>query len=157
VSVSFIGLIGCVSFLLLTRINGQLIVQSPMLLLGAFMLMVVSPWFAIIYLYIRTIRSINVTSAAIEVSTRFKTFRYAWPDIQQICLAHSGEPEQGELKLVIVPREKGATPMSIDFAEATSAVRARRHLIQEIRDYFHDIRYENLESIPVDRRSIRRF
>jgi tetratricopeptide (TPR) repeat protein len=157
VSVSFIGLIGCVSFLLLTRVNGQMIVQSPMLLLAAFALMVVSPWLAIIYLYVRTIRSINVTSSAIEVATRFKTIRYAWPDIQQICLAHSGEPEAGELKLVIVPREKDAQPVTIDFAESTSAVRARRHLIQEIRDYFHDIRYESLDSIPLDRKSTRRF
>jgi tetratricopeptide (TPR) repeat protein len=157
VSVSFIGLVGCVSFLLLTRANGQMIVQSPMLLMGAFLLMVVSPWLAIVYLYVRTIRSINVTSAAIEVSTRFKTFRYAWPDIQQICLAHSGEPEEGELKLLILPREKNAPPMSIDFAEASSAVRARRHLIQEIRDHFQDIRYESMDSVSVEGRPIRRF
>ncbi len=157
VSVSFVGLIGCVTFLLMTRVNGQMITQSPLLLLSAFVLMVVSPWLAIIYLYVRTIRAINVTSTAIEVSTRFKTFRYAWPDIQQICLAHSGEPEEGELKLVIVPREKNTAPMSIDFSEATTAVRARRHLIQEIRDYFHDIRYEQIDSLPVDRRSFRRF
>jgi tetratricopeptide (TPR) repeat protein len=157
VSVSFIGLIGCVSFLLLTRANGQMITQSPFLLLAAFLLMVVSPWLAIIWLYVRTIRSINVTSAALEVCTRFKTFRYPWPEIQQICLAHSGEPAEGELKLMILPLEKSTLPMSIDFAEATSAVRARRHLIQEIRDYFQDIRYEQMDSLPVDNRSIRRF
>lgn len=157
VTVSLIGLVGCVSFLFMTRSQALPLTSSPYLIISAFLLLVVSPWLAIVYLYIRTIRSINITSSALEVSTRFKTYRYAWPDIQQICLAHSGEPTAGELKLVILPREKATAPISIDMGEATSAVRARRHLIHEIRDYFQDISYEELDSLAIDKRSVRRF
>jgi len=157
VSVSFVGLLGCVSFLLLTRTSGENLTRSPLVLFAAFALLVLSPWIAIIYLYLRTLRSINVTSPGFEVTTRFKNFLYPWTAIKQIYLAHSDNPETSDLRLIIVPQDNTQPPMSIDFGEDTSAVRARRHLLQEIRDYHHDIRYGTLTTAPVDRKGVLKF
>lgn len=157
VGVAFAGLIGCVMFLLLTRSGAQLLGASPSGVLLAFLMLVVSPWFAIIYLYVRTIRSINITAAGLEVTTRFKSFHYPWASIGNIYLAHSADPMTHELRLMVLPREGARPSLSIDFGEGTSAVRARRHLIHEIRDHFKDIRYERLSTVPVERKGILKF
>ncbi len=157
IGVSFAGLIGCVMFLLLTRSGSQILANSPSGVLFAFLMLVVSPWFAIIYLYVRTIRSINITKTGLEVSTRFKTFLYPWTSISNIYLAHSPDPLRHELRLVVLANEPAIPSLNIDFGEGTSAVRARRHLLQGIRDHFHDVRYERLSTVPLQRKGILKF
>ncbi len=157
VTVSFIGLIGCVCFLLLTRSGGGKLTQSPEILLATFLALVLSPWIAIIYLYVKTIRCINVSKSGFEVSTRFKSFTYAWPTISHIYLAHSENPDTPDLRLIVVPQDKSQPSLSIDFGEESSPVRARRHLVQEIRDHFQDIRYEALPDLPLDKKHLIRF
>lgn len=157
IGVSFAGLIGCVMFLLLTRSGAQLLASSPGAVLTAFLMLVVSPWFAIIYLYVRTIRSINITAAGLEVTTRFKSFHYPWSSIRNIYLAHSADPMTHELRLLVLPHAVEIPSLSIDFGEGTSAVRARRHLMHEIRDHFQDIRYERLNTVPVARKGTLKF
>lgn len=157
ITVSFSGLMGCVAFLILTRTGGQNLTQSPAALLAAFLLLVVSPWILIVYLYMKTIRSINITSAGLEVTTRFKSHLYPWSSIQDIYLAHSEDPLTHELRLVVMPQEKLKPSLSIDFGESTSAVRARRHLLHEIRDHYQNIRYETLTTLSLDRKSLLRF
>jgi hypothetical protein len=131
--------------------------QNPQLLLASFVALVLSPWIAIVYLYIKTIRSINVTKFGFEVSTRFKQFTYAWSTIDRIYLAHSENPDAGDLRLIVVPQDTSKPSLSIDFNEDSSPVRARRHLVQEIRDHFQDIRYEPLTTLPLDKKHLLRF
>lgn len=158
VSVSFIGLVGCVSFLLFTRTSGNsLIGQSPALLLSAFSLMVVAPWVAIIYLYVKTIRHVSVSQQGFEVATRFRTIAYPWREIERISLAYSDDLETSELKLVVVPRDKALASLSIDFTEAKSSVRARRYLLTEIRDYFQNIHHDPSSTLKLDPKALLRF
>ena len=157
ITVSISGLVGCVAFLILTRTGSQALTQSPVSLLVAFLMLVASPWLLIVYLYVRTIRSINITSAGFEVTTRFKSFTYPWAAIQDIYLAHSEDPLTHELRLVVLPQEKLKPSLCIDFGESTSAVRARRHLMHEIRDHYQNIRYETLTTLALDGKSLLRF
>lgn len=157
ITVSFSGLVGCVAFLMLTRTGGQNLTQSPAALVSAFLMLVVSPWVLIVYLYLKTIRSINITAAGLEVITRFKTHLYPWNTIQDIYLAHSEDPLAHELRLVVLSQEQLLRPLSIDFGESTSAVRARRHLVHEIRDHYQNIRYETISTLSLDRKRLLRF
>jgi len=157
VSVSLLGLMGCVAFLALTRMGSPVLTESPALLLGTFLLTVVSPWFAIVYMYAKTIRSVTLSPDGFEVSTRIKKIMVPWKEIDRILLAHSDDLETSQLQLVVVPKDNGIPSISVDMTAATSAVRARRHLLSEVRDHFAKIEFEAARKIPLNSKNHRRF
>ena len=157
VSVSFVGLIGCVAFLCLTRVGAPLLTDKPLLLFGAFLATVISPWFAIVYMYAKTIQAISLTNDGLEVSTRIKKIMVPWKEIDRILLAHSDDLETSHLKLVLLPKDNSIPSISIDMTPATSAVRAKRHLLAEVKDHFHKIEHEALSRLTLDQKNHRRF
>lgn len=157
VSVSFIGLMGCVAFLALTRLSGNTFQESPGILFATFLATVVSPWFAIIYMYVKTIRSISLSNDGFEVSTRLRNIMLPWKEIDRLILAHSDDLESSHLRLVVLPKDNGLPPLSIDMTPETSAVRARKHLLAEMKDHFPKIEHEAMGSIKVEAAKLRRF
>ncbi len=157
VSVSLLGLMGCVAFLGLTRAGMPALNDSPLLLFATFLATVVTPWFAIVYMYAKTIRSITLSSDGFEVSTRMKKIMVPWKEIDRILLAHSDDLETSQLQLVVVPKDNGIPSIAVDMTAATSAVRARRHLLSEMRDHFPKIEHEASGRIPLNLKNHRRF
>ena len=155
VNISMVGLMGCVGFLMLTRMSTeQEILKSPAAVMTFFLVLVISPWIGIIYTWAKSLRSVTVTSSHIEVKTRFRTFHYDWNQISKISLAHSQNPSDEELRLVVVPHEHHSTPsISIDFSEDTSSIRARRYLINEIKDFHSQIEYDILEDLQLSKKT----
>lgn len=157
VSVSFVGLIGCVAFLCLTRVGAPLLSGNPELLFATFLATVVSPWFAIIYMYAKTIRAISLTTDGFEVATRMKKIMLPWKEIDRILLAYSDDLETSHLNLVLLPKNDGMASISIDMTPATSAVRARRHLLAEVKERFDKVEHEALSRISLNAKNHRHF
>ncbi|WP_132317073.1 tetratricopeptide repeat protein [Pseudobacteriovorax antillogorgiicola] len=154
VNISMIGLVGCVGFLLLTRFSSeQEMMKSPLAVMTCFLVLVISPWVGIIYTWAKSLRTVNVTSSCIEIKTRFKSFRYDWDQLKKISLAHSQNPSDEVLRLVIVPSPEKGPPVTIDFNEDTSSIRARRYLINEIRDFHSKIDYDILEDLNLNKKT----
>jgi len=148
VNISIVGLLGCIIFLVLTRLStDEEMLQSPVAVLVSFFVLVISPWAGILYTWAKSLRAVEVTRQAIEVSTRFRSFSYRWEDIERICLVHSNYLFDGSLRLMISPRQSDLPSVSIDFSENRSSLRARRHLINEIKDFYNLIQYEELENV----------
>lgn len=155
VNISIVGLLGCLAFLFLTRLSGEEeMINSPGAVLVSFCILVVSPWIGIIYTWARSLRSVEITRGALEVATRFRAYRFRWDEIDRICLAYSNELYDGGLKLVILPRQSDQPKVAIDFSEKGSSIRARRHLINEIKDFHSLISHEEIESLGLSRRSM---
>ena len=148
VNASIIGLFGCVAFLLASRAAisyPQL--SKPAVMLSMFAFLVAMPWIALLLAYFRGIRSISVTSKGINISTRLKSQQFAWPDVERVCIARSGHPENPGLSLVIVPKDKTLPMQSIDLSSKTTCIRARSHFIKEVTRMFSEpefIRWDEL-------------
>ncbi|NRA66580.1 MAG: tetratricopeptide repeat protein [Pseudobacteriovorax sp.] len=154
IQISLFGLAGCISFLLLTRFtSSEQMTNSPVSVMVAFVVLVISPWIGIIITWSRSLRAVNVTNNSLEFSTRFKTHSFRWEDIQKISLAHSKHPNDQQLKLVVLPKEGQANsqPVAIDFSEDKSSIRARRYLISEIRSHQKTIEYDVFENLGLNK------
>jgi hypothetical protein len=150
VNASIIGLFGCVAFLLASRaaMNYPQL-SEPAVMLSMFALLVALPWISLLVAYFRGIRSISVTAKSFVISTRLKTQQVNWPDVERLCLARSGHPEQPNLSLVVVPKDKSAPLFSIDLSPKTTCIRARSHFIKEVTRMFSEpefIRWEGLDA-----------
>ena len=90
VRVSLLGLIGCISFLMLTKlVDDKTFLLSPNSIFISFMVLVISPWLGIIYVWLKSLRNITVHRHSIEISTRLKKMDYKWEDIDKLYLIHS--------------------------------------------------------------------
>lgn len=155
VNISLLGLLGCISFLILTRMSTeQEMLNSPIAVMLCFLILVLSPWVGIIYSWSKSLKSISITSDSLEVQTRFRNISYSWERLEKVTLAHSKNPNDEELRLVIIPqdRNKDMPAVTIDFNEDTSSIRARRYLINEIRNFHQDVDYTILEEISLGKK-----
>ncbi len=143
-----VGLFGCVSFLMLTRMAEQRVeLNQPALILSAFALLVISPWIAIIFTYLRALRTVSVSRQGIEINTRLKTLNFNWIDLAKVSLAHSPNPEDPNLRLILVPKDESQRPVEIDLNEESSSIRARTHFIREILNFCQILTYEPQETL----------
>jgi len=150
VNASIIGLFGCVAFLLASRaaVSYPQLAQ-PAVMLTMFGFLVAIPWISLLVAYFRGIRSISITTKSIVISTRLKTLQVNWPEVERLCLARSGHPDQPGLSLVVVPKDKDAPLYNIDLSPKTTCIRARSHFIKEVTRMFSEpefIRWEGLET-----------
>ncbi len=158
VNISLVGLLGCVAFLILTRLSTEdEMLNSPAAVVVSFLVLVVSPWVGIFYAWAKSLRSVQITRDNLEISTRFKSLTLAWQEIENIFLAHSADPMRDDLKLIITTRRNDVPAIAIDFSEKSSSIRARRHLINEIKDFYQPISYEDLDKLSLSKRSLLNF
>jgi hypothetical protein len=158
VNASIIGLFGCVAFLLASRAAltyPQL--SAPAVMLSLFAFLVAMPWVALLVAYFRGIRSISITSKEINISTRLKATVLAWPDVERICIARSGNPENPGLSLVIVPKDKTLPMQSIDLSTKTTCIRARSHFIKEVTRMFSEPEFVRWDDITKGERKVHSF
>lgn len=148
IRISMLGLIGCVSFLMLTRVlEAYPDFNRPEFVLSAFGVMVISPWLGILWTYFRSVRSVSVTRLGLEVATRTRAFRFTWAELGTVSLSHSQDPNEPNLRLVLIPRDQKNRCIIIDLNEETSAIRARTHFVHELHHHCANFTYDAFEAL----------
>ena len=150
VNASVFGLFGCVTFLVLSRLAQTVpILAHPMVMLGLFGLLVLGPWFAIMTSYMKALKWISVTRTNISVATRFQVFDYQWTALRGLYIAHSSSPTTS-LALILVPVDAGVSSLEINLDRSSGSIRARGHLIEEIRRRYADPVYVDRNEVVVN-------
>lgn len=157
VNTSVLGLLGCMTFLVVTRFADLYpVLADPRLLLAMFLVLVASPWIGIIVTFLRAIRYVSISEQGLELASRFRIFRYEWKNLEHLTLAHSANPHDSSLSLVIVPKDANGTVIYLDVGDSSSAIRARTYLIREIAHLSQCLQYSPLHKVPIGtRRSVR--
>ncbi|MGE0173648.1 MAG: hypothetical protein AB7T49_12700 [Oligoflexales bacterium] len=157
VKFSFLGLLGCMAFLVIMNFAERHNLDvSPTFIMSAFVALVITPWFGIIATYLRAIKSICVQPDGIFIETRLKSMLLRWDNLEKICLSHSNNPDTPDLKLVFVPKDN--TPIvTIDMNQHSSSVRARPYLVGEIRQFYKNLTHEAFDSLGLKNRAIKSY
>ncbi len=158
ISISMIGLLGCLIFLVLTRITNLVPeIADPVVTLALFSLLVLVPWLAIIVTFFRSLKWVLITAESLTVATRTRSYRWDWTGISQIYLAHSYHKSLPHLLLTIIPTAESSPVVQIDFTRESSAIRARSFLISEITRVFHQPAFTRWEALNLKNRKIKSF
>lgn len=158
VNTSVLGLLGCMTFLVITRFADVYpALADPTLLLGMFLILVASPWIGIIVTFLRAIRYVSISDKGLELASRFRVYRYDWNHLDHLALAHSANPGDSSLSLVIVPKDADATAIYLDVGDSSSAIRARTYLIREIAHLSQKLEYTPLHKVPIGTRRYVRY
>jgi hypothetical protein len=158
VNTSAMGLMGCVSFLLSTRLAGFYpILNEPAVMLGLFGLFVLLPWVGIVVSYFRSMKSVSVTTQGIAIATRLRHVELPWSDLEKVCLARSLKRDYHHLSLVLIPKDRTLSPIEIDLDQASTAIRARSYLVREIARSFSEPEYARREALGLDQRKVQTF
>jgi hypothetical protein len=155
---SAIGLVGCVAFLLSTRLAASFPALSDQtVMLGLFGFFVMLPWVSIIFVYCRCIRSVTINTTGVAVSTRLRSRSFAWNDLEKVCLARSATIRGPRLTLIFLPKDQKRIPLEIDLNLGSTAIRARTYLIREIARLFSEPECIRRESLDLDHRKVASF
>lgn len=155
VNASVIGLFGCVAFLLASRAAMSYPkLGDPYVMLGMFAMLVALPWVALLTTYFRSLRFVSVTPKTITLSSRIRTREIPWSDIQRVCLARMGEPENPGLTLVLLPKASDQPIISIDLSPRSTCIRARSHFLKEVSRMFAEPEYTSWNSLSSDKRPV---
>lgn len=155
-SSSALGLLGCVAFLLATRMSVQFpLFSEPSVLLTMFAILVLLPWVGIISTYLSGIKSVSVSEQGVSVATRLKSFEYKWSELERVCLAHSfSGGGQARLSLILLPKDQSLRPIEIDLNQTSTAIRARSYLVREIARSFAEPEYTAREKLALEGRKV---
>ncbi len=152
---SAMGLIGCIAFLLSTRLTPRFpVLADPVAMLSLFGFFVMLPWLSIVWVYFRSIRSLTVSQTGVSVSTRVKTRVLAWGEIDKVYLARTFSPKGTGLTLVFLPKGQEVKPIEIDLNHGSSCIRARSYLVREISRHFQEPEYARREVLGLEQRRI---
>lgn len=151
INASAMGLMGCIAFLLTTRLASALPwLNDPAVMLGLFGLFVVTPWVAIVVSYFRSMRSVAVSQHGFTIATRVRQLTYKWAEVERVCLARSAVADHFGLSLIVIPKDTALPPVEIDLSQGSTAIRARSYLVREIARAFQEPEYASRDSLPLD-------
>ena len=156
--ISLWGLIGCLIFLFSVRYaEGQGIGVTPLYMGLSFLVLVITPWVAIFYVYFRAIHAISLTHAGVEISTRLKSRFFAWAELDKVAFAHQLHPVNPMLYFVLVPKDTQARPIVVDLSDEITAIRARTHLPTEVKKFCENVAFCDLSQIDLSHQRPIRF
>lgn len=133
--ISLAGLVGCVAFLFISSapsFEGQMTPESLGVITASFFVLVVCPWLAILYLYFKSLKTLTISKAGVEITTRLKSLSYSWSDLQAVQVAYGALSQDSQVRLVLVPKEEREPRIEIDLSADTSALKAKNQLIHEL-------------------------
>lgn len=133
--ISVAGLVGCVAFLFISSspgYEGQLTPESLAVITASFVLLVVCPWLAILYLYFKSLKTLTISKAGVEITTRLKSLSYTWNELKSVHIAYGALAGGSEVRLVLVPSKDQDPRIEIDLSAETSALKAKNQLIHEL-------------------------
>lgn len=137
-----VGLAGCLAFLTFARLGqSYTFLLQPVVMLGCFFALVMTPWVAIIWSYARSIRHVSVANDGVAVATRFKTHNLSRDDVEHIYMAHDDRRRSWKLSLVVVTKDKNSPCVEIDFNESTTSIRARSYFVKELARFYGEPEY----------------
>jgi tetratricopeptide (TPR) repeat protein len=142
VKISLLGLIGCISFLMLTKLSEQKEWGlTPEMVFGAFIVLVICPWVGIIFTWAKSLKNVVTSLEGIEIATRFKRYAYKWPELKEVYLVSAPNPFDPDLKMILIPTDSSHRPISIDLNEGSTSIRARTFLVNELSNHYPDVIY----------------
>jgi len=145
---SAIGLIGCISFLLMTRLAvAYSFLEAPEVMLPTFAALVVAPWIAIIAVFVKAIRYVTVSPTGITVGTRLRLHSFNWSDLSRVALVQTLRPRGPKLSLMLMPKNPSSKPVEIDLTLGATAIRARTYLLQDIARFHCEPEYLKREAL----------
>ena len=148
------GLVGCVIFLVLARLAGVWpVLNHPVIMLSSFALLVISPWFAILASYARSLRYVSVTKDGLEIGTRFKVHKLPWTNVENVILAQDDRHDTYRLSLIVMAKSEGNFNFELDFNENTTPIRARSYFVREIMHTWGEPTYASRKSIDTSSRT----
>jgi hypothetical protein len=148
------GLIGCVIFLVMARLAGVWpVLNQPVIMLASFALLVISPWFAILASYARSLRYVTISKEGLEIATRFKVHKMPWASVDRVILAQDDRHDTYRLSLVVMAKDDGQFNFELDFNENTTPIRARSYFVREIMHTWGEPTYASRKSIDTSGRT----
>jgi len=158
ITFSVMGLIGCLTFLALTHFaNAAALLADPQVMMAIFAVCVILPWAAIVLIYLRCLRYITVTPSGITVSTRIKTYTYAWNELASVNLARNLSGKSPRLWLALEPKDPQSRRIHIDMTLGSTAMRARAYLVRDIARLHAEPNCIDLASLEAKGRKLLRF
>lgn len=148
------GIMGCAIFLVMARLaTAWPILNSPIIMLSSFALLVISPWFAIVDSYIRSLRYVTITKEGLEIGSRFKVHKLPWNSVDKVILAQDDRHETYRLSMVVLAKTDDLFNVEIDFNENTTSIRARSYFVREIIHTWGEPSYGSRKSIDTSGRA----
>lgn len=132
VRVSWFGLLGCLSFLLLATTNQLSDPASLPILLLAFAVLVLGPWFLLMIVFLLGVKKVFVGMDRLEVHTRFVGREILWRDVRSAVVVYDPDPTTGDLRLLLYGTDAQKPLAEFDVSESTCVVRARRHFFKHV-------------------------
>lgn len=158
VNTSALGLLGCIGFLVISRLAGRWpVLAEPSVMLGMFCVLVMGPWLGIISTYFCSIKAIAISAHGITVSTRVRSYEFKWSELEKVCMARSATGKGPQLALVLMPKDAARHPVEIGLDQGSTAIRARSYLIREITRLFSEPEYVRREALGLERRKVSTF
>jgi len=152
---TFYALIGCLTFLIFTRLSLYFpTLEKPEVLLPVFVVSVLFPWVGTLIAWIKAIRSVSLTRSRFEVATRFKTHFLEWKDVDSVYIAHQSTDDEDFLSLIIMPNSKNLHPIEIDLSVESSSIRARTFLVKEVRALFGEPVHTSRCQLKIDEQNV---
>ena len=153
VNPSFVGLIGCTSFLLLSNLaRTHLILATPLVSMSLFMLLVIGPWLYIIWTFMHTLKDVIISPAGITVRSRLKSYRFLWSEVEDAYIVAESPYASMEILLILKLRDRQHEPIAITIGE-NATVRAPSFLVADLVTFFRKPKHTAAESSPVARES----
>lgn len=133
VKVSWYGLLGCFSFLLLAGTQPLTQPAALPLLLAAFFFLVLLPWLALMVVFLIGVKKVFVGLDRLEIHTRFKERAIPWEQVRSAVIQYDPDPCSDFLRLALYGenRDTGAL-VEFDISEGHGVVRARRHFLRHV-------------------------
>ena len=155
---SLIGLLGCLLFLVISRlVHTHTLLAGREIVLFTFVICVLLPWVLIIHRFLTGLVSIAVTASDIRIKSRLQTLTYRWEELCQVCLAHQRRAAREQLLLIIVPHRATLPVVKIDLSDGSSSLCARSYLIVEINRFCRKLEHTSSEQLQLGDRKLLAF
>jgi tetratricopeptide (TPR) repeat protein len=144
VNTSAIGLMGCLAFLIVSRLADAIpALHNDTFVLALFFMLVIAPWIGIVSSYLTSLRHIDVTPTHIEVNTRVRKHRYPWHQIASIQISMLNPLDESTLQMALRSKQADDVELCIDLSERGSAIRARSYFVRDVLKHFPDIEFKS--------------
>ena len=134
--ISLYGFFGCAAFLFFSSewlLAGTENLES---LATLFVVLVLVPWFALIFASVTGVKRVFIGLGGIRVCTRFREKNCGWSEIQVAVVEYDSDLRNDHLKLRLFSSESRKDPLFVfDISRRSSIVRARRHFVRNILNY----------------------
>lgn len=139
---SFIGLVGCTIFLILSGYSRHYaLLGTPAVSLGLFGVLVFLPWIAIVFFYLRTLREVVISRDGVMVVTRTKRHILKRDEIANVHMAYDPHPYSARLSLVFIPKDAAKPCIELNVGDHTSSIRAPTFFVLEASRLFGEPLY----------------